>query len=284
MSSEKSLLVSPEELAPNLNNPAWVVVDCRHDLADVGKGRRAYAHSHIPGAFFLHLDEDLSGKKTGENGRHPLPEVHVMAAKLGAIGIDASKRVVAYDDAGGPYAARLWWTLKWLGHDNCAILDGGIDAWTRAGKPTTQEVPAAQAAKFTPRVREDVAVDLKFIEANLQSKAALVIDARAAERYRGENETIDPVAGHIPGAGNRFFKQNLAADGRFKKPEELRAAFLQLMGTRAPGEIVNQCGSGVTAAHNLFAMELAGLAGSKLYPGSWSEWCAAARPVAKGDA
>lgn len=275
-----SILVSTAELAANLQNPAWVICDCRHDLMDTEKGRRAYQESHIPGAQFLHLDEDLSGAKTGRNGRHPLPDPVALAARLSKIGVDSSKRVIGYDDTGGPYAARLWWTLTWLGHPGAAILDGGIAAWVREGRPVTADVPRATPAYFVPRPKHDKRVEVGDVLASLSSKKTLIVDARAQDRFQGLTEPIDPVAGHIPGARNRFFKDNLTADGLFKSPEQLRGEFLALLGERSADQVVNQCGSGVTACHNLFAMELAGLTGSKLYPGSWSEWCAdPARPV-----
>ena len=276
-------LVTTQELAARLNDSNIVICDCRHDLMDLQKGRRAYEAGHIPGAHFLHLDENLSGKKTGQNGRHPLPDVTAFAKKMGSIGIDATKQVIAYDDAGGAYAARLWWLLRWLGHDNVAVLDGGINKWQVENRPLGREVPRAHATIFSPKQQSGVTVDVKDMLANLKSSAATVVDARAPERYRGEVEPIDPVGGHIPGALNRVFKNNLNADGTFKASDLLREEFAALLGATKPAQVINQCGSGVTACHNLFAMELAGLTGAKLYPGSWSEWCAdPARPVAKG--
>lgn len=278
-----ALLVSTQELAARLSNADVVVCDCRHDLMDLEKGRRAYAEGHIPGAHFLHLDEALSGKKTGTNGRHPLPDIAAFASKMGAIGIDTNKRVIAYDDAGGPYAARLWWLLRWLGHDNVAVLDGGINKWLAEGRPTDQNPPNAQPATFVATPKNAMAVDADFLMANIKQSTSVVVDARAPERYRGETEPIDPVAGHIPGALNRLFKNNLNADDTFKTAATLKQEFSELLGGKPPSQVINQCGSGVTACHNLLAMEIAGLGGSKLYPGSWSEWCAdSARPVATG--
>ena len=278
-----ALLVTTQELAARLNDSNVVICDCRHDLVDLEKGRRAYEAGHIPGAHFLHLDENLSGKKTGQNGRHPLPDVTAFAKKMGSIGIDATKQVIAYDDAGSAYAARLWWLLRWLGHDNVAVLDGGINKWQVENRPLGREAPRAHATTFSPKQQSGVTVDVKDMLANLKSSAATVVDARAPERYRGEVEPIDPVGGHIPGALNRVFKNNLNADGTFKSKNLLREEFAALLGATKPAQVINQCGSGVTACHNLFAMELAGLTGAKLYPGSWSEWCAdSARPVAKG--
>ncbi len=277
------ILVTTQELAARLNDGSVVICDCRHDLMDLEKGRRAYAEGHIPGAHFLHLDEDLSGTKTGKNGRHPLPDVTVFAKRMGSIGIDSSKQVIAYDDAGGAYAARLWWLLRWLGQDAVAVLDGGINKWLEEGRPLSRDVPRAHGTTFTPKQQPGMTVDVDFVMANLKIQTATVVDARAPERYRGEVEPIDPVGGHIPGALNRVFKNNLNADGTFKVSALLREEFTALLGATAPSQVINQCGSGVTACHNLFAMELAGLTGAKLYPGSWSEWCAdPERPVAKG--
>ena len=275
-------LVDAEELARNLDSPEWVVCDCRHDLADYDAGRRAYDESHIPGARFLHLDEDLSGPKTGTNGRHPLPHPLTFALRAGALGIDNTKQVVTYDASGGSYAARLWWMLRWIGHARVAVLDGGWQAWTGGGHPLTAEKPLVQATTYTLRPRPDFAVDAAAVAAQLKDPETAVLDARSEDRFRGENETLDPVAGHIPGALNRFFKSNLDASGRFKSAETLRQEFSAVLGHRDPRAIVHQCGSGVTACHNLLAMEHAGLTGSKLYPGSWSEWVSEpSRPVAR---
>ena len=278
-----ALLTSTQELAARLVDNDIVICDCRHDLMDLEKGRRAYAEGHIPGAHFLHLDIDLSGAKNGKNGRHPLPNVEAFAKKMGSIGIVKSKQVIAYDDAGGPYAARLWWLLRWLGHDAVTILDGGINQWIGEGRAIDQKLPAAMPKIFVARQNDNMRVDAKFILDNLNKPNAVIIDARTPERYRGETEPVDPVAGHIPGAVNRLFKSNLNANGNFKSATELRQEFALLLGETKAAQVINQCGSGVTACHNLFVMELAGLSGAKLYPGSWSEWCAdPARPVAKG--
>lgn len=274
-------LISAEELAAHAGDPDWIVCDCRHDLADYEAGRRAYGQAHIPRARFLHLDEDLSGPKTGLSGRHPLPHPLTFGLRLGALGIDNKKQVVAYDASGGCYAARLWWMLRWVGHARVAVLDGGWQAWTDAGQETTSTKPLVQATTYTLRPRPELAVDAAFVAAHLQDQEVCVVDARSADRFRGENETLDPVAGHIPGAANRFFRLNLEADGRFKAARALREDFAQVIGPRDPSAVVHQCGSGVTACHNLLAMEHAGLTGSHLFPGSWSEWVSdASRPVA----
>ena len=278
-----STLISTSGLAAHLDDASWVVCDCRHDLADTESGRRAYAESHIPRARFVHLDEDLSAPKTGKNGRHPLPDPDKFVQRLGEMGIDGAKQVIAYDSSGGPYAARLWWMLRWLGHDAVAVLDGGWNAWAKAGNPVTAKFPAIQPAKFIARPRPGLARDAKTIADGMAKPAPLLVDARAPNRFRGESETLDPVAGHIPGAANRFFQLNLDANGSFKQPDALRQEFEAVIGAKAPSDVVHYCGSGVTACHNLLAMEAAGLSGSRLYPGSWSEWCSdPSRPVARG--
>ncbi len=274
-------LVSVADLATHLDDPHWIVFDCRHDLADTESGRHAYAQAHVPGARFAHLDEDLSGPKTGATGRHPLPDPEKFRARLAALGMANGKQVVAYDAAGGYYAARLWWMLRWVGHPHAAVLDGGWEAWLKAGLAATAQPPAIKTGAFSGAAH-DCTVDARFILARLGQPRMRLIDARNPDRFRGENETLDPVGGHIPGAVNRFFKLNLAADGRFKPAAELKREFSALLGTLPPTQVVHQCGSGVTACHNLLAMEIAGLHGAKLYPGSWSEWCSdPQRPVAR---
>jgi thiosulfate/3-mercaptopyruvate sulfurtransferase len=204
--------------------------------------------------------------------------------RLGALGVSSASQVVAYDASGGPYAARLWWMLRWQGHAAAAVLDGGWNAWLKAGKPVTAQGPAIQTVQFTPRPRADRARDASAIAAGMGKSGPLLFDARAPNRYRGENETLDPVAGHIPGAVNRFFQLNLDAGGGFKPSSALRQEFEAATGGKAPSDVVHYCGSGVTACHNLLAMEVAGLSGSRLYPGSWSEWCSdPSRPIATGD-
>src|SRR5262245_54210933 len=214
-------LVSTDELARHLDDPRWVVFDCRHDLAQPGLGRTEYLQAHIPGARFMHMDEDLAGPTTGKNGRHPLPDPAVFAAKLGAAGVAADTQVVAYDAEGGLNAARLWWLLRWLGHDAVAVLDGGLGKWLRESRPVTTERPHPRPARFEARLRP-LAVDADLVLAQLRTPAMKILDARSGERYRGESEPIDPIAGHIPGALNRFVRDNLDG-GVFKSPERLRA-------------------------------------------------------------
>jgi thiosulfate/3-mercaptopyruvate sulfurtransferase len=260
-----------------------VLIDARFDLADPAAGERAYGEAHLPGAHYLHLDRDLSAAKTGRNGRHPLPQRSKFADRVGALGIGPRTQVVAYDAQGGIYAARVWWLLRWLGHETVAVLDGGLPAWIAAGGvlSDTQAAPAATAAPYPDRASLVSSIDADAVLARLGRTP--LIDARAPERFRGEVEPLDAQAGHIPGALNRCYRDNLRADGRFKSAADLRAEFTPLLGDAAPGEVVHQCGSGVTACHNLLAMEHAGLAGSLLYPGSWSEWSSdPARPIATG--
>ncbi len=276
-----STLISCEDLAEHLNEPGWRVFDCRHQLSDVGFGEKAYAGGHLPGALFMHLDRDLSSPMTGRNGRHPLPDPQLLADKLGAAGVSRETQVVVYDDAGGMVAGRLWWMLRWLGHDRVALLDGGINQWVKEGRPLSTDLPVTTATVFEVSQRDWVISSAEVL-ANLDRAEFCVVDARAPDRFRGENETLDPVGGHIPGARNRFFRDNLDADGCFRPAAELRREFLGLLAGIEPAQAVMQCGSGVSACHNLLAMEIAGLHGAKLYAGSWSEWCAdPARPVAR---
>jgi thiosulfate/3-mercaptopyruvate sulfurtransferase len=241
-----------------------------------------YAQGHIPGAYYLSTDEDLSGPKTGKNGRHPLPDLAAFTAKINKIGVGPDTNVVAYDDIAGGFAVRLWWMLRWLGHDKAHLLDGGMPLWVKEGRPVTKEVPPLRQGSFVPRPHLGGTVDVHYVERHRQDPQVKLIDARNAERFKGIKEPIDPVAGHIPGAVNRFWKDNVIADGRFKTPSQLRAEFKELLEGRDPGQVVHMCGSGVTACHNLFAMELAGLPGGRIYAGSWSEWCAdPERAVAK---
>jgi thiosulfate/3-mercaptopyruvate sulfurtransferase len=280
----QTTLISTAELARHLDqvdHGGWVIFDCRHELASPAAGAQAYLQSHIPGAQFMHVDRDLSAAPNGRNGRHPLPDPGLFAAKLSAAGVDASSQVVAYDAAGGMFAARLWWMLRWLGHDRVAVLDGGWRQWQSEQRPTSSAQPAPKPARFAAQPRA-LTVDTAAVQENLQRKERLLLDARGADRFRGENETLDPVGGHIPGAANRPFRDNLDAAGRFKPAAQLRAEFAAVLGAHAPAAVIHQCGSGVSACHNILAMEVAGMEGSLLYPGSWSEWCAdPSRPVAR---
>lgn len=277
-------LISTAILADHLDDPQWVVVDCRFSLADTGQGRRDYEVSHIPGAVYAHLDDDLSGPVApGQTGRHPLPDPGRLARTLGAWGIDATTQVVVYDDAGGAYAARLWWMLRWLGHDAAALLDGGWDHWQKEGRPVKGGAESSSPRSFVPRLRPELVVTAADVQAMVQDPTARVLDSRTADRYRGQNETIDPVAGHIPGALCAPYPDNLSPDGAFLPRETLRQRFEDLLAGAPPEQAAFYCGSGVSAAHNLLAMAYAGLGEGKLYVGSWSEWITdPRRPVAKG--
>jgi thiosulfate/3-mercaptopyruvate sulfurtransferase len=274
-------LISADELAGAIDR--CVVVDCRHDLFKPDAGRAGYGLAHIPGAHFLHQDEDLAGTRSGRNGRHPLPDRDRLHATLAALGLDDDTQLVAYDDQGGAFAARLWWLARWIGHGTTAVLDGGLSAWVRAGYPVNQDRRAPRAGRLSARAAQAGNVTVDAMVEGLGRPGRLVIDARAPERYRGETEPLDPVAGHIPGSLNRPLGQNLRPDGTFKPAPVLRDEFARLIDGHAPREVVHSCGSGVSACHNLLAMEFAGLAGSQLYGGSWSEWVAdPSRPVAVG--
>lgn len=275
-------LISVAELVSQLNDPDLVIVDCRHELADPASGSSAYSTGHIPGAIHLHLDNDLSGPKTGSNGRHPLPNPQTLAQTLGAVGIHRGSHVVAYDSGGVSVAARLWWMLEWLGHDRVQVLDGAYPAWQAAGMPIATEVTQYPPANFEVDLQPDHLVRVDQVQANLATQEFLLVDARSAERFRGIGETLDPVGGHIPQAANRFYQNNLDAVGRFKAPEVLQAEWQAIIGQRSAQQTMHQCGSGVTACQNLLALAAAGMKGGRLYAGSWSEWCAdPARPVAR---
>lgn len=265
-------LISVDDLRSLLDaNPARTdvcIVDARFSLADPGEGRRGYDASHLPGAVYLHLDHDLSGPLGRHGGRHPLPEPDVAAATFGAVGIGPETHVVAYDAGDGMTAVRVWWLLRWLGHERVQVLDGGLAAWRAAGAPETAAVPTPSARPFTPQPRAEMVVDRDWVLAHLDDPDVLIVDARAAERYRGDVEPIDPRAGHVPGAINLPFAGNLS-DGRFRRAAELRERFASLADAK---QVVVYCGSGVSAAHDLLALELAGMSGATLYAGSWSDW------------
>lgn len=278
-------LITAGQLSQHFLEPGMVVIDCRHDLANPDAGRAAYDAGHIPNAQFAHVDHNLSDKRPGAHGefrgRHPLPQRTAFIETLRNWGVRHDSQVVAYDAHGGMFAARLWWMLRWVGHEAVAVLDGGLQAWEAQDMWLSAEHASKPHGDIDIRPALVTSVNVDDVVGNLARPSRIVIDARAPDRFRGENETIDPVGGHIPGARNRFFKDNLQADGRFKPADRLRADFAPLI--TSPQASIMQCGSGVTACHNLLAMEIAGLPGAALYPGSWSEWCAdPARPVATG--
>jgi thiosulfate/3-mercaptopyruvate sulfurtransferase len=284
-----STLIEPEELAALLGGGAGsssaralAIVDCRHDLARPEWGAEAHAAGHIPGACFAHLDRDLSGPVRPESGRHPLPDPERLAATLGTWGIDRSVQVVAYDQGPGAIAARLWWMLRFLGHERAAVLDGGFAAWQAAGLPVSTEQVRPAARRFVGAPHPGWVATADEVARGLERGEIVLVDARPADRFGGRNETLDPVAGHIPGARNHPFARNLGADGRFLPGSELAGLWRQTLGGASSRRVVAMCGSGVTACHNLLAMQRAGLAGARLYVGSWSEWCRdPTRPVAR---
>ncbi len=278
------MLIEVATLKAHLRDPEWLVFDCRHDLADFGKGERSYRAGHVPAAYFAAVETVLSGDKTGANGRHPLPRAEAWADFLNQHGVTPRTQIVAYDDVGGQYAARFWWLARWIGLTRAAVLDGGWPKWLAAGNAVETELPALRGnGTVVARPEASAAVGVAELTRAIAAGERLVLDARAPERFRGEAEPIDRVAGHIPTARNRFFKLNLNPDLTLRPAAELRREFKAVLGNWRPADVVHQCGSGVTACANLLAMEHAGLAGSKLYVGSWSEWIAdPARPIARG--
>jgi len=274
-------LITPSTLVQHVNDPSWVIVDCRFDLTEPDKGEAWYRSGHIPGARYAHLDRHLSGPKTGTNGRHPLPEPEVLARMFSELGIGSQSQVIAYDADSGMFAGRLWWLLRWLGHDAVAVLDGGLARWLREGHPVRGGVESSAAATFRGLPRPGWRLSVDDVAGGLYNPTRLLVDSRTPDRYRGIGETLDKVGGHIPGAANYFFQQNLADDKTFKSPEVLKAQWAPILAGRDPKDVVVYCGSGVTACHNLLALEHAGIHGVKIFPGSWSEWSAdPTRPVA----
>ncbi|MGH8686278.1 MAG: sulfurtransferase [Burkholderiales bacterium] len=271
-------LVSGDELS---RHPGWRVFDCRHDLLKPELGEQQYREGHLPGALFAHLDRDLSALKNGRNGRHPLPDANAFIAWVGAQGLKTADTVVCYDSGSGSMAARLWWMLRWIGHESVAVLDGGFARWLKQGRPFTAEVPVFAPTIYPGRIRAAMSVDASYVETHLRN--AVMIDARSPARWRGEAEPIDREAGRIPGARNRFSNDNLTPEGVFKPAAQLKREFDAVLAGHPPGDSVNSCGSGVAACHNLLAMEVAGLPGGRLYAGSWSEWIAdPSRPRERG--
>ncbi len=276
-------LVDAARLAEHLQDPEWLVFDLRFSLTDQDYGRRAYAAGHVPGARFLDVEQDLSGPVTPATGRHPLPDAAQLEERLGAWGVGAGSQVVVYDDAGGGYAVRLWWLLRWLGHRSVALLDGGFPVWVSGGQPVSRALPRLPRRRFIGQPDDAQWLAGGDIELALGSSQYRLFDARAGERFRGEVEPVDSVAGHIPGAVCMPYLDNLDSHGKFRSADALRKRFQGEMGGITPENVIHMCGSGVTAVHNMLAMEIAGFPGSRLYPGSWSEWVRGGhRPVAAG--
>jgi thiosulfate/3-mercaptopyruvate sulfurtransferase len=276
-----SALIQPSELAPHLGDPRWAIVDCRFYLVEPSKGETEYVAEHVPGAVYAHLDRDLAGPRTGKNGRHPMPSVETMVERFSRFGVGDDVQVIAYDTSQGQMAARLWWMLRYLGHDAAAVLDGGLQTWKAEGRPLASGRESRDTRPFVARPRESMRIDVDALER--ERTGHLLVDARAPERFRGEVEPFDPVKGRIAGARNHPTAASLAADGRFLAPAELRERFRSILGGSPIDSVVSYCGSGVTACHNLLAMDVAGLPGARLYPGSWSEWSAdEKRPIERG--
>ena len=277
-------LVTTEDLAQHLDAPEWIVLDCRFTLTDVEGGRQAYLKNHIPGAIYVHLDEDLSASVNETTGRHPLPDPQSFAEKLCSWGVGVNKQVVVYDDSFGAMAVRAWWMLRWLGHPGVALLDGGYPKWLREKRPVTPDLPLKNKGRCACLPESSQIVEASEVLHAVNSGSELIIDARPERRFSGEFEPLDPVAGHIPGSINWAFDENLDIDGTYLPPEALRENFQALLKGRPAWQVIHTCGSGVTACHNLLAMEIAGLPGSRLYPGSWSEWIRdPSRPIATGE-
>lgn len=273
-------LLDAETLSRHLDDPGFAIIDCRFKLADDAWGELEYLDGHIAGAGYAHLNRDLSGVKTGSNGRHPLPDPDALKRTLGQLGIDPTIQVVAYDQDNGMFASRLWWLLRWLGHDAAAVLDGGFAKWTAERRPVVSGRESRAARTFSGTPRSELVVDANEVDALRRRSDWRLLDARAPERYRGETEPLDKVAGHIPGAVNYFFQNNVDERGAFAAPDDLRIRLQEAIGNVAPDHVVCYCGSGVTACQNLMALERAGIRGAKLYPGSWSEWSSdSKRPV-----
>jgi thiosulfate/3-mercaptopyruvate sulfurtransferase len=274
-------IVSAEIAQANLAN--WAIVDCRFDLRDDGWGRQQYRAAHVPGAVYVSLNEDLAGDRTATSGRHPLPSTDALARLFSRLGIDGETQVVAYDQDSGLFASRLWWSLRYLGHDAVAVLDGGWAQWLREARPTRDGDESRTARAFIARPRPALAVSVDDVVARLGSPDALLVDARGPERFEGREEPLDAVAGHIPGAANHFYRWNLTDQGTLRPADELRETYTTLLGGHRPEQAIAYCGSGVSACHNLLAMEHAGLHGTPLYVGSWSEWSRdPGRPVETG--
>ena len=277
-------IISADDLKNNLSNQNFIIFDCRCDIKDTGYGIKAYTEGHIPNSIFVDVDADLASEKTSTTGRHPLPDVNILSEKLSQWGFSNNKQAIIYDDAGGAFASRMWWILKWLGHDKAAVLDGALGGWMASGGKLTTENTIFERSTFTPSLRDEMHVQIKEVEDAQYKMDKLIIDARSKERYLGIKDPVDPVAGHIPGAISSPLGQNLDKKGHFKSAEELKHNFNKVIGETSSSDIISMCGSGITACHNILALELAGISDVKLYVGSWSEWITdKSRPIATID-
>ncbi|HUX80301.1 MAG TPA: sulfurtransferase [Alphaproteobacteria bacterium] len=271
---EFQTLIQAEELTDILRSHSQdiIILDCRYSLSDLHYGLKAYEQGHLPEAQFISMEKDLAGKPNGKNGRHPLPDSQTLAHTLGKLGVNNQSQVVVYDD-NTAMSPRLWWLIRHLGHNHVAVLNGGLNRWRSLNLPMTTSIPEIKAKRFIAKIRADDYVDSSYILNELDNNSNLIIDARSPDRFRGENETLDPIGGHIPGAINHFFMNNLSPLGVFKSSGELLEIYNKLGASNPHKKIISQCGSGVTACHNLLAMTIAGIKNGVLYPGSWSEWC-----------
>jgi len=277
-------IISAKDLIKNVNNDDFIVFDCRCDISDSSYGIEAYNEGHIENSIFIDIDHDLASEKTSDSGRHPLPDPRLFSEKLSQWGMSNNKQAVVYDDAGGAFAGRMWWILKWLGHSNVAVLDGALGAWMSIGGKLTSKPTIFERAVFEPNPNNNMYVSIKDVEDAQYKMNKLIIDARSRERYLGIKDPVDPIAGHIPGAVSHPLGMNLDKNGHFKSPEELRHNFNKIIGDTVSSDIISMCGSGITACHNILALEICGIKDVTLFVGSWSEWITdKSRPVAKID-
>ena len=277
-------IISADNLMKNINNKDFIIFDCRCDISDSSYGVNAYNEGHIENSIFVDVDHDLASEKTANSGRHPLPDPQLLSEKLSQWGMTNNKQAIVYDDAGGAFASRMWWILKWLGHTNVAVLDGALGAWMSNGGKLSTKPTIFERDVFNPGIKNDMHVSIKDVEEAQYKMSKLILDARSKERYLGIKDEVDPVAGHIPGAISHPLGKNLDKNGHFRSPEELRLNFNKLIGDTASSDIISMCGSGITACHNILALEISGIKGVPLYVGSWSEWITdKSRPIAKID-
>ena len=277
-------IISADNLMKNINNKDFIIFDCRCDISDSSYGVNAYNEGHIENSIFVDVDHDLASEKTANSGRHPLPDPQLLSEKLSQWGMTNNKQAIVYDDAGGAFASRMWWVLKWLGHTNVAVLDGALGAWMSNGGKLSTKPTIFERDVFNPNIKNDMHVSIKDVEEAQYKMSKLILDARSKERYLGIKDEVDPVAGHIPGAISHPLGKNLDKNGHFRSPEELRLNFNKLIGDTASSDIISMCGSGITACHNILALEISGIKGVPLYVGSWSEWITdKSRPIAKID-